>query len=65
MHQAGGIFIEDVTEVAYDPVVAETLDQNREEDPIHLAQDMKFKSEIRGWSHQDPTASDHLSSKFE
>ena len=52
MHQAGEIFIETVTEVAYDPVVAEVLDQNRAEDPIHLAQDMKFKAAIRGWSHQ-------------
>ena len=52
MHQAGEIFIEAVTEVAYDPVVAEALDQNRAEDPIHLAQDMKFKAAIRGWSHQ-------------
>ena len=52
MHQAGEIFIETVTEVAYDPVVAEALDQNRAEDPIHLAQDMKFKAAIRGWSHQ-------------
>ncbi len=52
MHQAGEIFIEDVTEVAYDPVVAEALDQNRAEDPIDLAQDMKFLAAIRGWSHQ-------------
>ncbi len=52
MHQAGEIFIEAVTEVAYDPVVAEALDQNRAEDPIPLAQDMKFKAAIRGWSHQ-------------
>ena len=52
MHQAGEIFIEAVTEVAYVPVVAEALDQIRTEDPIHLAQDMKFKAAIRGWSHQ-------------
>ena len=48
----GEIFIETVTEVAYDPVVAETSDQIRVEDPIHLAQDMRFKAAIRGWSHQ-------------
>ena len=47
MHQAGEIFIEVVTEVAYDPV-AEALDQNRTEDPIHLAQDMKFKAPSSG-----------------
>ena len=48
----GEIFIEAVTEVAYDPVVAEASDQIRVEDPIHLAQDMRFKAAIRGWSHQ-------------
>ena len=48
----GEIFIETVTEVAYDPVAAETSDQIRVEDPIHLAQDMRFKATIRGWSHQ-------------
>ena len=53
MHQVGEIFIESVTEVAYVPVVAEELDQIRAEDPIHLAQDMKFKAAVRGWSHQD------------
>ncbi len=52
MHQEGEIFIEAVTEVVYDPVVVEELDQNRAEDQIHLTQDMKFKSAIRGWSHQ-------------
>ena len=52
MHQVGEIFIETVTEVAYDPVVAETSDQVRTEDPIHLVQDMRFKAAIRGWSHQ-------------
>ena len=36
MHQVGEIFIETVTEVAYDPVVAEASDQVRAEDPIHL-----------------------------
>ncbi len=49
----GEIFIEVVTEVAYDPVVAEESDQIRVEDPIHLVQDMRFKAAIRGWSHQD------------
>ena len=48
----GEIFIEAVTEVAYDPVAAEASDQIRVEDPIHLAQDMRFKAAIRGWSHQ-------------
>jgi negative regulator of sigma E activity len=52
MHQVGEIFIESVTEVAYDPVVAEASDQVRTENPIHLAQDMKFKAAVRGWSHQ-------------
>ena len=52
MHQVGELLIEAVTEVAYVPVVAEALDQIRAEDPIHLAQDMKFKAAIRGWSHQ-------------
>ena len=52
MNQVGEIFIEDITEVAYDPVVAEASDQGRTEDPIHLAQDMRFKEAIRGWSHQ-------------
>ncbi len=53
MHQVGELFIEAITEVAYDPVVAEALDQGRTEDPIHLAQDMRFKAVIRGWSHQE------------
>ena len=48
----GEIFIETVTEVAYDPVAAEESDQIRVEDPIHLSQDMRFKSTIRGWSNQ-------------
>ena len=48
MHQVGEIFIETVTEVAYDPVAAEESDQLRVEDPIHLAQDMRFKATIRG-----------------
>jgi negative regulator of sigma E activity len=48
----GESFIEAVTEIAYDPVAAEVTDQNRAEYPIHLAQDMKFKAAIRGWSHQ-------------
>jgi hypothetical protein len=39
-------------EVAYDPVAAEVSDQSRIEDPIHLAQDLRFKAAIRGWSHQ-------------
>ena len=52
MHQVGKIFIETITEVTYDPVVSETSDQGRAEDPIHLAQDMRFKAVIRGWSHQ-------------
>ena len=52
IHQVGEIFIESVTEVAYDPVVAEASDQIRVEDPIHLTQDMRFKAVIRGWSHQ-------------
>ena len=52
MHQVGEIFIEAITEVEYDPVVADASDQIRTEDPIHLAQDMRFKSAIRGWSHQ-------------
>ena len=53
MHQVGELFIEAITEVAYDPVVAEALDQGRTEDSIHLAQDMRFKAVIRGWSHQE------------
>ncbi len=48
----GEIFIEAVTEVAYDPLAAEESDQIRVEDPIHLAQDMRFTEVIRGWSHQ-------------
>ncbi len=48
----GERFIETVTEVAYDPVTAEASDQIRVEDPIHLTQDMRFKTAIRGWSHQ-------------
>ena len=48
----GEIFIETVTEVAYDPVASEASDQIRVEDPIHLAQDMRFKATIRGWSNQ-------------
>jgi hypothetical protein len=52
MHQVGESFIEAVTEVAYDPVAAEVSDQSRIEDPIHLAQDLRFKAAIRGWSHQ-------------
>ena len=53
MHHVGERFIEEVTEVTYDPEVAEALDQVRTEDPIHLAQDMRFKSVIRGWTHKD------------
>jgi hypothetical protein len=54
MHQVGELFIETITEVAYDPVVAEVSDQGRTEDPlIHLVQDMRFKAAIRGWSHQE------------
>jgi hypothetical protein len=52
MHQVGELFIEAITEVAYDPIVAETSDHSRTEDPILLAQDMRFKAVIRGWSHQ-------------
>ncbi len=52
MHQVGKFFIETITEVAYDPVVAEVSDHGRTEDPILLAQDMRFKAVIRGWSHQ-------------
>jgi hypothetical protein len=52
MHQVGEIFIETITEVAYDLAVVETSDQGRTGDPIHLAQDMRFKAVIRGWSHQ-------------
>ena len=52
IHQVGESFIEAVTEVAYDPVAAEVSDQSRVEDPIHLAQDLRFKAAIRGWSHQ-------------
>jgi hypothetical protein len=53
MHQVGELFIEAITEVAYDPVVTETSNQGRTEDPIHLAQDMRFKTVIRVWSHQE------------
>ena len=42
--------IEFIMEVEYDPVAAEASDQIRIEDPIHLAQDMRFKAAIRGWS---------------
>jgi hypothetical protein len=55
MHQVGDLFIEAITEVAYDPVVAESSDHGvhgRTEDPILLAQDIRFKAVIRGWSHQ-------------
>ena len=52
MHQVGERFIEEVTEVSYDPVVTEAFDQARTEDPIHLAQDMRFKAAIRGWTHK-------------
>ena len=48
----GESFIETVTEVAYDPTAAEVSDQSRVEDQIHLAQDLRFKAAIRGWSHQ-------------
>ena len=30
----------------------QSSDQVRAEDPIHLAQDMRFKAAIRGWSHK-------------
>jgi hypothetical protein len=52
MHQVGELFIEAITEVTYDPVVAEASDHGRTEDPILLTQDMRFKAVIRGWSHQ-------------
>jgi hypothetical protein len=52
MHQVGELFIEAITEVAYDPVVTETSDHGRTEDPFFLTQDMRFKAVIRGWSHQ-------------
>jgi hypothetical protein len=48
MHQVGELFIESITEVAYDPTVVETADHGRTEDPILLAQDMRFKVVIRG-----------------
>jgi hypothetical protein len=51
MHQVGEFFIEDITEVSYDPVVAEASDHGRTEDPILLSQNMRFKAVIRGWSH--------------
>ena len=52
MHQVGERFIEEVTEVSYDPKVAETLDQAQTMDPMHLAQEMKFKAAIRGWNNK-------------
>ncbi len=52
MHQVGEHFIESISEVAYDPTVAEVSDHGRTEDPILLAQDMRFKAVIRGWRHQ-------------
>ncbi len=52
MHQVGELFIESITEVAYDPAVGEASDHGRTEDPILLAQDMRFKVVIRGWRHQ-------------
>ncbi len=52
MHQVGELFIESITEVAYDPTAAEASDHGRTEDPILLAQDMRFKAVIRGWRHQ-------------
>ena len=52
MHQVGERFIEEVTDVSYDPKVAEALDQAQTVDPIHLAQDMRFKAAIRGWTHR-------------
>jgi hypothetical protein len=52
MHQVGELFIESITEVSYDPAVAEASDHGRTEDPILLAQDMRFKTVIRGWRHQ-------------
>ncbi len=48
----GELFIESISEVAYDPTVAEPSDHGRTEDPILLAQDMRFKAVIRGWRHQ-------------
>ncbi len=51
IHQVGELFIESITEVAYDPVVAEASDHGRTEDPILLSQNMRFKAVIRGWSH--------------
>jgi hypothetical protein len=53
MHQVGELFIEAITEVTYDPVVVEASDHGRTEDPILLAQDMRFKTIIRGWSDHD------------
>jgi hypothetical protein len=52
MYQVGELFIEAITEVVYDPVVGEASDHGRTEDPILLTQDMRFKTVIRGWSHQ-------------
>jgi hypothetical protein len=51
MHQVGELCIEAITEVTYDPVVSEVSDYGRTEDPTPLAQDMRFKAIIRGWSH--------------
>jgi hypothetical protein len=48
MQQVGELFIESITEVAYDPAVAEAPDHGRTEDPILLSQDMRFKAVIRG-----------------
>jgi hypothetical protein len=52
MNQVGELFIESITEVAYDPTVAEVSDHGRTQDPILLAQGMRFKTVIRGWRHQ-------------
>ena len=52
LHHVGEHFIEAITEVEYDSVVEAATDQNRAEDLIHLAQNIRFKAAIRGWSHQ-------------
>ncbi len=57
MHQVGEFFIESISEVAYDPTVTEASDHGRTEDPILLAQDMRFPAV--------PAAPGHRSAKFE
>jgi hypothetical protein len=57
MHQVGELFIESIMEVEYDPAVAEVSDHGRTEDPILLAQDMRFPAV--------PAAPGHRSAKFE